>query len=173
MRVRTLIFLIALAFAWGACTNAAYAQSVPVLKGRVTDTAGVLSSAEQVRLSKLLADYEDETHHQLAVLTITTLSGEPLEKYSPSVANTWGLGYRGVDNGILIILAMKERKVRIELGKGMERYISDAEAKAIIDDTMTPAFARGDFAGGLEQGLKRLMADARRFVVNPSELPRR
>jgi uncharacterized protein len=104
----------------------------------------------------------------LAVLTVTTLSGEPLETYSLRVANTWGLGYRGLDNGILIMLAMKEHEVRIELGKGMQRYISEAEAKAIIDDTMTPSFARGDFAGGLEQGLKRLMADARRFVVNPS-----
>lgn len=170
MQVRTPIVLIALALTWVGWANTAYAQSVPPLIDRVTDTAGVLTSAERKRLSKLLADYEDETHHQLAVLTIATLSGEPLETYSRTVANTWGLGYRGVDNGILIVLAMKEHKVRIELGKGMERYISDAQAKAIIDDTMTSAFARGDFAGGLEQGLKRLMADARRFVVNPSEL---
>jgi uncharacterized protein len=89
------------------------------------------------------------------------------------VANAWGLGYRGVDNGILIMLAIKEHKVRIELGKGMQRYISDAEARSIIDNAMTPAFARGNFAGGLEQGIERLMADARRFVVSPEELQKR
>jgi uncharacterized protein len=173
MKVRTTIFLIALAFVWVGCGNAAYDQSVPLLKERVTDTAGVLTSAQRERLSKRLADYEDETHHQLAVLTITNLSGEPLETYSLRVANAWGLGYRGVDNGILIMLAIKEHKVRIELGKGMQRYISDAEARSIIDNAMTPAFARGNFAGGLEQGIERLMADARRFVVSPEELQKR
>jgi uncharacterized protein len=166
-------FLVVLALVWIGRSNAAYAQAVPHLEGRVTDTAGVLTVADRARLSNLLADYEDETHHQLAVLTITSLSGEPLETYALRVANAWGLGYRGVDNGILIVLAMKERRVRIELGKGMERYISDAEAKATIADTMAPAFAKGDFAGGLERGLKRLMADARSFVVTPSELQSR
>ena len=86
------------------------------------------------------------------------------------MANSWGLGYRGLDNGILVSLAMKEHEVRIELGKGMERYISDAEMKSIIESTMTPEFAKGDFAGGLERGLDQLMEEARRFVVKPSDI---
>jgi uncharacterized protein len=80
-------------------------------------------------------------------------------------------GYRGFDNGILIVLTMKERAVRVELGKGMQRYISDATVKAIIS-LMTPAFAKGDFAGGLERGLNGLMTEARHYVVKTSDLPR-
>jgi uncharacterized protein len=144
---------------------------VPALKGRVNDTAAVLTASERERLSDLLANYERETHHQLAVLTIPSLAGEPLEAYSLRVANTWGLGLKGYDDGILVMLAMKECKIRIELGKGMERYISKAQAKAIIDESVVPAFRKGDWAGGLQNGLQRLMTDARRYVVNPSDSP--
>ncbi|MBS0380659.1 MAG: TPM domain-containing protein [Proteobacteria bacterium] len=133
----------------------------------MTDTAGVLSMEEHTRLSALLKGYHTETHHQIAILTIPSLNGEPLEQFSLRVANTWGLGYRGVDNGILITLAMQDRKVRIELGRGMEPYISNAQAEAVINETMVPEFRQGDFAGGLEAGLKQLMAYARRFVVRP------
>jgi uncharacterized protein len=171
--VRTSLLLTALALAGVGCaghvpvtaTAAVCAQSVPHLQGRVTDTAGVLSLTQQSRLSDLLANYEHETHHQLAVLTVKTLAGESLETYSLRVANCWRLGQPGIDNGILITLAVQERKVRIELGKGMQRYISNSEAQSIIDGSMVPAFAEGDFAGGLQQGLERLMADARGFVV--------
>jgi uncharacterized protein len=178
MHVRASWFALALGIAVLTCATtglteaapvAADALPVPALKDRVNDTAGVLTAAERERLSGLLGQYERETYHQLAVLTIPTLSGEPLEAYSLRVANTWGLGIKGFDNGILVLLAMKERKVRIELGKGMERYISDAQTKAIIDDSMVPAFKKGDFAGGLQNGLQRLMAEARKYVVDPSE----
>jgi uncharacterized protein len=146
------------------------AQPVPALKGWVNDIAGVLTVAERQRLSDLLAKYHLEIHHQLVVLIIPALPGERLETYALRVFNAWGLGYKGLDNGILVMLTMKERQVRIELGKGMERYISDAQAEAIIQE-MVPAFKRGDFAGGLEKGLERLMSEARRYVVNSSDLP--
>ncbi len=141
------------------------AASVPSQKGWVTDNAGLLNQAQQERFSDLLSGYFRETHHQMALLVVTTLGGEPLESYSLRVANAWGLGCKGIDDGILVTLAMQERKVRIELGKGMERFISDAQAKSIIDETMTPAFARGDFSAGLEGGFKLLMTEARQFVV--------
>jgi uncharacterized protein len=104
----------------------------------------------------LLADYHRETHQQLVVLTIPTLSGEPLETYSLRVANTWGLGYKGFDNGILVLLALQERKVRIELGKGMERYISDAQAGSIIEESMVPAFRKAISLGAWRRGSSAL-----------------
>lgn len=160
---------IVLLFLLVALTHAA--TPVPQHEGWINDTANVLSVADRQRLSDILNQYHRETHHQLAVLTVPTLSGESIEAFSLRVANAWGLGYRRVDNGILVTLAMKERRVRIELGKDMERYISDATAQAIISTTMTRAFAKGDFAGGLEGGLNQLMEKARGFVVNASDLP--
>jgi len=140
-------------------------QWIPPLQGRVTDLANVLSPEDQDRLEAKLARYEQETSHQLAVLLVPTLSGESIEAFSLRVANAWALGHKGIDNGILVTLAMKERSVRIELGLGMEKYISDESAKSIIDGVMVPAFGKGDYAGGLEAGLDQLMEQGRRFVV--------
>jgi uncharacterized protein len=149
----------------------AQAQWVPSHQGWVNDTANVLSEPDRRRLSDKLSHYHEETFHQLMVLIVPSLSGESIETFSYRVANSWGVGYKGLDNGILVTLAMKERKVRIELGKGMRRYISDAKATSIIESAMTPAFAKGDFAGGLEHGLDQLMGEARRFVVKAADLP--
>ncbi len=137
----------------------------------MNDIAGVLTAAEQRRLSDLLTSYSGETHHQLALLIIPTLSGEPVETYSLRVANEWGLGYRGLDNGILVLLAIQEHSVRIELGKGMQRYISNDEAKAIIEEAMVPEFRKHEFAAGLENGFRRLMIDGRNYVISPNALP--
>ena len=109
--------------------------------------------------------YQRETHHQVAVLTIPGLDGETIEAFSLRTANAWGLGNKGFDDGILVTLAMRERRVRSELGKGMQRFISDADAKQIVDAEMTPLFLKGDISGGLERGLERLMDDGRHFVV--------
>jgi uncharacterized protein len=144
---------------------------VPKLTGRVNDTANVLSSVDRDRISEILRSYERETHHQIVVLTIATLGDEKIEAFSLRTCNAWGIGQKAVDDGICVTLAMKERRVRVELGKGMERFISDADAKAIIDTEMTPAFAKGDYFGGLERGLKRLMEDGRRFVVHAEAGP--
>jgi uncharacterized protein len=141
---------------------------LPMLKGRVNDTASVLSKEDQERLSNLLRDYEKETKHQIVVLIVPTLGDETIESFCLRTLNKWGLGRKGIDDGILVCMAMKERRVRVELGLGMERYISNAEAKAIIDKDMTPSFAKGDFAGGLELGLKRLMV-GRRFTARNAE----
>lgn len=138
---------------------------VPMLKNRVNDTASVLSTEDQERISNLLRDYEKETKHQIAVLIVPTLGDETIESFCLRISNKWGLGRKGIDDGILVCLAMKERRVRIELGIGMNRYISNTEAKAIIDVEMTPAFSKKDIAGRLERGLKRLMEEGRRFTT--------
>lgn len=141
----------------------------PVLIGRVNDTAKVLTLSERQRLSDLLATYERETHHQIVVLTVPNLSGESIEAYSLRVANSWGIGKKGFDDGILVTLSMAEHNVRIEPGKGMQRYISDANAKAINKEDMIPAFRNGGIAEGLDNGLRRPMAGARRYVINPND----
>lgn len=137
---------------------------VPGLDGRVTDVSRVLTSQDREDLTKMLAAYEQQTQHQFAVLIIPTLSGESIESFSLRVAKAWKLGQKGLDNGILLTLAMKERKVRIELGFGMERYIADERAASIITEQMTPAFRLGDFAKGIKLGLIELMKDGRKYV---------
>lgn len=144
-------------------------KGVPKLEGRVTDVAKVLSPQDRAKLSQILAAYEQETRHQYAVLIVPTLSGESIESFSLRVVNSWGLGRKGVDNGILVTLAMKEQMTRIELGLGMERYISDQRCAAIIDEAMIPEFRRGEFTAGIEAGLVELMRAGRAFVVADPE----
>jgi uncharacterized protein len=169
--IRASLLVLALAF-FAASAAAADYQWVPHLEGRVTDVAKVLSNDDRERLAGLLESYERETSHQIAVLLVPTVSGESIESFSLRVANSWKLGQRGLDNGILVTLAMKERRIRIELGAGMAKYISSATAQSIIDNSMVPAFRKGDFAGGLHAALKDLMKEGRSFVVNPAELER-
>jgi uncharacterized protein len=162
-----LAFAVALfVFPW--FSGAADRLPIPRLEGRVTDVAKVLSDVDRGHLSGLLARYERDTSHQIGVLLIPTLAGETIESYSLRVANSWKLGQKGLDNGILVTMAMKERAVRIELGLGFERYISNAAAEAIVRNAMVPAFRRGDYAGGLQAGVEELMREARRFVVAPA-----
>jgi hypothetical protein len=135
--------------------------AVPRLEDRVTDLAQVFSAERKKRLIDELAVYEKETSHQIAVLTVPSLAGEGLEVFSLRVANAWGLGQKDKDNGILLVLAMKERQVRIEVGKGLEATISNERAQEIIQSEMVPAFRQGDYAEGLEKGAHRLMQEAR------------
>jgi uncharacterized protein len=157
----------------GARPHAASTEWTPRLQDRVTDLAHALSTEDRERLTRVLVSYERETFHQLGVLIVPTLSGERIESLALRVANQAALGHKGIDNGILVVLAMKERSIRIELGRGMERHITNDTAKAIIKGVMVPAFRRGDFAGGLTSGLELLMREARKFVVRPDELPLR
>jgi uncharacterized protein len=147
-----------------ARSDAAQSQT-PAPVGRVVDQAAVLSPQERVSLNQLLVGYERETTHQIAVLTVQSLSGEAIETFSLRVANTWGLGRKGVDNGILIVLAPNEHEVRIEVGRGFERYISNLRADEIIRTQMLPAFRQQEYFKGLERGIQQLMDDGRAFVA--------
>jgi len=153
-----------------ATVSAANKQCSPALEGWVNDTANVFSAIDRKALSDMLSAFHNETHHQLVVLTVPTLSGEAIETFSKRVFNCWGLGYKGINNGILVLLAINDRKGRIELGFGMSPYITDATAQSIMD-SMIPEFKKREYAGGIKLGLERLMQEARRFVVNPSDLP--
>lgn len=126
---------------------------VPYLAGRVNDRAGLLDAATAGRLEERLAAFERETGAQVAVLTITSLEGEVLEDYTLRVAETWALGRAGVDDGILLLIARDDRKMRIEVGYGLEGRLTDLQAGRILDQVMAPRFRTGDYSGGIEDGV--------------------
>ena len=147
-------------------------RPVPEPVGRVTDAANVLQADDRTRIESALEQYERETFHQIAVLTVPTLAGEPIESYAPRVLKAWKLGRKGIDNGILLTIAMKDQKILIELGAGMEKYISNDDAAAVIDEHIIPNFKRGDYARGIQAGVIELMRLGRRFVVKKEDVER-
>lgn len=124
------------------------ALDVPPLERRVTDLAGILSSSVVTTLEAELEQLEAETGAQLAVLTVPSLDGEVLESYSLRVVETWKLGTEELDNGVLLLIARDDRKIRIEVGYGLEGVLPDARCGRIIDSVMTPAFRQGEFSEG-------------------------
>lgn len=153
-------------------TLAAAQLPIPRLEGRVNDIAKVFSASERERLTERLARYEQETSHQIVVLTIPTLQQENIAAYSRRVAASWGVGHKGLDNGILVTVALKEQRVRIELGKGFERHIPDETLATIIDTKMLPAFRVKNYAQGLTLGADAIMLAARKFSIPLDQRPR-
>jgi uncharacterized membrane protein YgcG len=135
------------------------------LTGRVSDHAGVLTQAERSSLESMLAGYETETSHQLAVLIVPHLAGLEIEAYALRTANGFGLGRKGIDNGMLLVVAIRERKIRIELGRGFENVFSDEDARRIIVGEIGPELAAGRFAEGLSRGVTAMMARGRLLVA--------
>lgn len=129
-----------------------HALDVPYLSGRVVDTAQLLSPETTKSLTEQLQDHETRTGNQIAVLTLPTLAGESIEGFAVKVFETWKLGHKGKDNGVLLIIASKDRKMRIEVGYGLEHVLTDLTAGRIIQQVMTPRFKAGDFNGGITDG---------------------
>jgi uncharacterized protein len=130
---------------------------VPFLGGRVNDNAGILSLDTQRELEEILRVQEDSTSNQIAVLTITSLDGEPLEEYSRRVVMTWKLGQDGKDNGVLLLVARDDRKVRIEVGSGLEGQLTDAVASSIMRHEILPQFKAGDYDRGVRAGVDAIL----------------
>jgi uncharacterized protein len=131
----------------------ALAQDVPKLKDRVTDLAGVLTPDQIASLDSKLQELERTDSTQIAVLIISSLEGGSLEDYSMRVAEAWKLGQKGRDNGALLLIALKERKMRIEVGYGLEANLTDARSNQVIRNEIAPRFRAGDFYGGIDAGL--------------------
>ncbi len=125
------------------------ALDVPKLDGRVNDRAGVFSLSQKQQLEQYLAALESETSAQMAVLTVKSLKGDSLESYSIRVVDEWKLGQAGEDNGVLLLLVLDERKVRLEVGYGLEGTLTDAKSGYIVREVMIPYFSKGDYAGGI------------------------
>ena len=137
------------------------AMEVPTLTARVNDHADMLARATEQQLESVLADLEREESTQLAVLTIPTLQGENLEEYSLKVAESWGLGQKSRDNGALLLIVKNDRKLRIEVGYGLEGRLTDLVSGRIIRDIITPRFRNGNFDQGVIDGVGAMIAAVR------------
>ncbi len=135
----------------------AFAIDVPYLTGRVTDNAGILSDDMRKSITLQLKAHEDKTTNQIAVLTVPALDGVSIEDYASSVFQEWKLGQKGKDNGILLIVAPNDRRMRIEVGYGLEGTLTDGMAGNIIRDVITPHFKNGDYNKGVEEGVKAII----------------
>lgn len=147
-----------LVLAWPLVAIAQDLVAVPALHARVTDLTGTLSSEQARNLEQQLAQFERARGSQIAILLVPTTQPEPIEQYSIRAAEAWRLGRRNVDDGVLLIVAKNDRKLRIEVGRGLEGAIPDAIAKRIIAEVITPRFKAGDFYGGLNAGAARIQA---------------
>jgi uncharacterized protein len=130
--------------------------AVPPLTGRIVDLTGTLSAGDQARLADRLEQFEVARGSQIAVLLVPTTAPETIEQFSIRVVDQWQLGRKGVDDGLLILVAKDDRTVRIEVGRGLEGAIPDAIANRIIDEYVVPRFRAGDFAGGLTAAVDRI-----------------
>jgi uncharacterized protein len=146
--------------------HAAAVVAVPPLTGRVVDLTGTLSSGDAATLTQRLKDLEQRKGSQVAVLIVPTTDGEAIEPFSIRVAEAWKIGRRKVDDGALLVIAKNDRKLRIEVGYGLEGALNDVTAKRIIDEVITPKFRNGDFAGGISDGVDRIIR-----VIDGEKLP--
>jgi uncharacterized protein len=151
LRLTAALLLLALAvLARGA--------DVPYLSGRVVDDAELLSEQTADRVSALLREHETRTGNQIVVLTTPSIAGESIEEYALKVFNTWKLGQKGRDNGVLVVVVPQERRMRIEVGYGLEGTLTDAAASRVIRNVMAPLFKASDFNAGVEQGVDAIIA---------------
>lgn len=130
--------------------------AIPALAARVTDLTNTLSAEQQSALESRLAQFEQQEGSQMAILLVPSTRPEAIEQYSIRVVDEWKLGRKGVDDGILILVAKNDREMRIEVGYGLEGVIPDAIANRIIEETMVPYFRQGDLYGGLSAAVEQL-----------------
>lgn len=136
----------------------AWAQlAVPPLTAHVMDTTGTLDATQREALNSKLRAFEQSRGTQIVLLLVPTTQPEDIASYANRVANTWKIGRKEVGDGLLLVVAKNDRKVRIEVAKTLEGAIPDLAARQVIEQAITPRFKAGDFAGGLEQGSERLM----------------
>jgi uncharacterized protein len=140
--------------------------AVPPLASRVTDLTGTLSGGAVARIEAKLANLEAKKGSQLAVLIVPTTQPEEIEQYGIRVAEAWKLGRKGVDDGAILLVAKNDRRVRIEVGQGLEGALPDAIANRIISEIITPHFKQADYDGGVEAGIDQMIS-----VVNGEPLP--
>ena len=155
--LRALIAILFIAFQF----NAVFAQgiqAVPALTARVIDQTSTLSAAESSALESRLSAFEQETGAQVVVLMVMTTAPEDIASYANRVANTWKIGRKDVGDGLLLLVAKQDRKIRIEVAKSLEGAVPDLAAKRVIDEAITPHFKQGRFAAGLDAAISQISA---------------
>ena len=139
---------------------------MPPLVGRVVDQTGTLGSGDVATLNQTLRSFEARKGSQIAVLIVPSTEGEAIEQFSLRVAETWKIGRKKIDDGALMVVAKNDRRLRIEVGYGLEGALTDVTSKRIIDEIITPKFKSGDFAGGISAGVDRIIR-----VIDGEKLP--
>lgn len=142
--------------ALGAPTIAVAYTNPSTPTGFVNDYAKILSPAEQQLLEQQIKAFEGQTTHEISVVTISSLAGDTIEHYANELFTDWGIGKNGVDNGVLLLVALEDKKVRIEVGYGLEGALTDAESKYIIDTVIIPFFKNNQYATGIEAGVESI-----------------
>ncbi len=156
--------ILALGMCWAVAAAADVA--VPPLSGRVVDTTGTLSSGDIATLTQRLLDFQKRKGSQIAVLIVPTTAPETIEQYSIRAAETWKIGRKKIDDGVLLVIAKNDHKLRIEVGYGLEGALTDVTARRIIDEVIVPRFKAGDFTGGIAAGLTRMIG-----IIDGEPLP--
>jgi uncharacterized protein len=131
---------------------------VPPLTSAATDQTGTLSASERQALESKLRDWEARTTNQLAVLIVPTTAPEPIEQYTLRVAEAWKIGQKGKDNGAILLVAKNDKRIRIEVGYGLEGVLTDVTSRRIIAENVAPEFSKGNFAAGINAGVDRIIA---------------
>ena len=132
------------------------ASRFPKFSAPVVDAAGVLDDTTQAQLDTELDDYQARTTNQIAVAIVETTGDESIEDYSIDLARSWGVGVKGKDNGVVLVLAIDDRKMRIEVGRGLEGDLTDLESGRIIRDVLRPRLQDGDYAGAVRDGVQAI-----------------
>ena len=156
---------------WVALVPPAAALEVPFLSGRIVDAAGLMTVEEKARVEQKLQALEAKTGAQVAVLTVPSLEGDPLEDFSMRVASTWKLGQKDKDNGALFLVARDDRKMRIEVGYGLEGELTDLRTGRILDEIVRPLFRQGQFGAGIEAGIDAIVGTVEGQEVLPAAPP--
>ena len=161
---RAKVLLLALVLCW---TQAAFAEvAVPLLIGRVVDLTNTLNASNIETLNQRIRSFEQRKGSQIAILIVPTTQPETIEQYSIRVAEAWKIGRKKIDDGALLVIAKNDHKLRIEVGYGLEGALTDVTARRIIDEVIAPRFKQGDFAGGIGEGLTRMIG-----VIDGEPLP--
>jgi uncharacterized protein len=151
---------------------AAFAVTFPPLTGRIVDQANIITPAARSAIEPKLADLESKSGIQLVVATVASLEGEEIEPYANKLFRAWKLGEKTKNNGVLLLVAPKERRVRIEVGYGLEKTLTDALTKIVITNAIAPRFKAGDFSGGVSRGVDDIITilttDASEWQKRPS-----
>ncbi len=161
---RAKVLLLALFLCW---TQAAFADTeVPELKGRVVDLTNTLNASYIETLNQRIHSFEQRKGSQIAILIVPTTQPETIEQYSIRAAETWKIGRKKIDDGALLVIAKNDHKLRIEVGYGLEGALTDITSRRIIDEVIAPHFKEGDYAGGIGEGLTRMIG-----VIDGEPLP--
>jgi uncharacterized protein len=158
--------ILAAALLCGSIVTASAQVEIPRLSARITDLTGTLTAGQSHALEQKLAAFEQRKGSQLAVLIVATTQPEDIAEFGIRVADAWKLGRKGVDDGAILLIAKEDRRMRIEVGYGLEGALPDALAKRITDETIAPHFKQGDYYRGIDAGLEQMIK-----VIDGEPLP--